>query len=84
MYTIKDFSKLPKNEQVYTLFNEGKELLDRKDGEFVIKLFSVHEIFVEIWYNSTRNIIENIQVVHEEDLVKIYDREISLSQLIKK
>ena len=84
MYTIKDFNKLPKNEQVYTLFHEGKELLDRKDGEFVIKLFSVHEIFVEIWYNSTRNIIENIQVVHEEDLVKIYDREINLSQLIKK
>lgn len=84
MYTIKDFNSLPKNEQVYTLFHEGKELLDRKQGDFVIKLFSVRELFVEIWYNSGRNIIEKIQVVHEEDLIKIYDREIKLSQLIKK
>lgn len=84
MNTIQNFSSLPKNEQVYTLFHEGKEVLDRRDGEFVIKLFSVQELYVEVWYNSSRNIIEQIQVISEEDLVRIYDKEINLSQLIKK
>ena len=84
MYTLKDFNSLPKNEQVYTLFHEGKELLERREGDFVVKLFTVHELFVEVWYNSNRNIIEKIQVIREENLVKIYDKEINLSQLIKK
>lgn len=84
MNTIKDFNKLPKNEQVYTLFHDGKELLQRIDGAFVIKLFSVQSIFVEIWYNHKRNIIEKIQVIEEDDLLKIYDKEINLTQLIVK
>lgn len=84
MNAIQEFNKLPKNEQVYTLFHDGKELLERVDGEFVIKLFSVHEIYVEIWYNRMRNIIENIMVVKEEDLMQSYEDEIKLSQLIKK
>lgn len=83
MYTIKDFNRLPKNEQVYKLFNDGKELLTRKHRDFIVKLFLVDETFVEIWYNSDKNLIENIKVIDENDLVKIYDKEINLSQLIK-
>lgn len=84
MITIQDFNNLPKNEQVYTLFHEGKELLDRRNGEFIIKLFAVHELYVEIWYNAGKNFIDQIQVIEESELVKIYDSEIKLSELLNK
>ncbi len=84
MLTTKDFSRLPKNEQVYKLFNEGKELLTRKDSMFIVKLFSIDDLYVEIWYNAEKNFIDNIKVVSEQDLVKIYEKEIKLSSLIRK
>lgn len=83
MSMIKDFSQLPKNEQVYKLFHEGTELFARRKKQFVIKLFSFNEIFVEVWYDSTRNLIENIEVIEEENLIGLYDKHINLSALLK-
>ena len=84
MLTINDFNKLPKNEQVYALFHDGKEILHRKSGDYIVKLFIVHDLYVEIWYNSGKNVIDRIQVINETDLVRIYAKEINLSGLIKK
>ena len=61
MFTIKNFNQLPKNEQVYKIFREGTEVLSRQHEEFIIKLFSVAGLFVEIWYNAEKNIIEKMK-----------------------
>jgi len=82
MYSATDFTQLPKNEQIYSLFHEGKELLIRHTNHYAIKLFILNDFFAEVWYQSPRNIIEKIQVVSEEDLVRYYDKEINLSNLI--
>lgn len=77
-----DFTQLPKNEQIYSLFHGGKELLVRHTKNYVIKLFVLNDFFAEVWYNSPLNIIEKIQVVSEEDLVIHYDKEINLTNFI--
>lgn len=79
---IEDFSKLPKNEQVYKLFNEGKEVFVRKQSQRIVKLFLIEDLFVEIWYCSQKNIIENIIVVDEEDFFNLYGKEINIKELI--
>lgn len=81
MITIEDFRKLPKNEQVYKLFNEGQEVFIRKQAQRIIKLFLIESLFVEIWYCSQKNIIENITVVDEEELINLYEKEINIKEL---
>ncbi len=82
MMTIEDFNRLPKNEQVYILFNEGKEVFARKHTQRIVKLFLIENLFVEIWYCSQNNIIENITVVEEDDLINLYEKEINIKELI--
>ncbi|MCF8367552.1 MAG: hypothetical protein K9G76_00825 [Bacteroidales bacterium] len=81
MCTLNEFCKLPKNEQVYKLFHDGKEIFTRKKTNFIIKLFSFEKLYVEVWYNSSLNIIESIKVVDEKSLFKIYEKEISIDEL---
>jgi hypothetical protein len=84
MKSVRNFNELPKNEQVYTLFHDGKELFTRSVKSYVIRLFVVYDQFVEIWYNSEKNIIEKIEAVTDRDLYKNYNDKINLSELLKK
>ncbi len=83
MKSIKNFNELPKNEQVYTLFHDGKELFSRSEKKFIIKLFVVYEQFVEIWYNSDKNIIVKIEVVTDKELYTKYGDNINLDELMR-
>lgn len=83
MCTETEFTQLLKNEQLYTLFHKGKELLERHTNQYLIKLFALNDFFVEIWFNSNQHIIEKIRLVKEEDLERLYKLEISLSKMIR-
>jgi len=83
MKSTKNFNELPKNEQVYTLFHDGKELFSRSEKKYIIKLFVVFEQFVEIWYNSDKNIIEKIESVSDRELYRNYGDNINLDELTK-
>jgi len=82
MITIEDFSRLPKNEQVYKLFHEGKEVFARKHLQRIVKLFLIESLFVEVWYCPHMNIIEKIKVIDEEELIDLYEKEINIKELI--
>jgi hypothetical protein len=82
MMTIEDFVKLPKNEQVYKLFHDGREIFVRKQLNQIIKLFLIDNLFVEIWYCSPKNIIEKITVIDEDELINLYEKEINIKELI--
>jgi len=82
MITIEDFNRLPKNEQVYMLFHDGKEVFVRKHAQRIVKLFLIENLFVEIWYCPQKNIIEKITVVDEDDLINLYEKEINIKELI--
>lgn len=83
MESINKFNDLPKNEQVYTLFHDGKELFSRTEKKHIIKLFVVYEQFVEIWYNSDKNIIVKIETVTDTELYSKYGDNINLDELIR-
>ncbi len=83
MKSTKKFNELPKNEQVYTLFHDGTELFSRSEKKYVIRLFVVSEQFVEIWYDSEKNIIEKIETIAEKDIYNNYGDNINLDELIK-
>jgi len=83
MKSINKFNELPKNEQVYTLFHDGKELFQRLEKNFIIRLFAVNGEFVEIWYNQKKNIIEKIDVVDNSELYINYGDSINLHELLK-
>ena len=82
MLNIEDFNRLPKNEQVYKLFHEGKEVFVRKQSQRNVKLFILENLFVEIWYCPHKNIIENITVIDETELINLYEKEINIKELI--
>jgi len=82
MKALKEFSNLPKNEQVYILFHDGTELLTRKHESYIIKLFQVEDIFVEIWYNAQKNVIQEIKVVDLDELIMKYDAELNLPDFL--
>ncbi len=83
MESTGNFSELPKNEQVYNLFRDGKELFSRLEKNYIIKLFVVYEQFVEIWYNSDKNIIEKIVAITDIELYNKYGDNIKLDEIIK-
>lgn len=83
MTTRESFRQLPKNEQVYTLFNEGRELHERKRGKYLIKLVRVQEIFVEIRYNQIEGRIDDIRVIDKADVARIYGHAVDLGLLSK-
>jgi len=82
MKSIRNFNELPKNEQVYTLFHNGKEVLTRSQKSFVIRLFVVFGTFVEIWYNSNKNIIEKIETISDNEIIRNYGDKINLEELL--
>jgi hypothetical protein len=84
MKSNRDFNELPKNEQVYTLFRDGKEVFTRTVKSYVIRLFVVFDQFVEIWYNADKNLIEKIESVTDRDLYKNYGDKINLSELLER
>jgi hypothetical protein len=82
MHTHKNFSELPKNEQVYQLFRNGKELFVKRNKNFIVRLFALSGIFVEIWYDNRQNRIERIEVIDEDQLLNTYQDELNIGELI--
>jgi len=76
------FSELPKNEQVYQLFRNGKELFVRRQDNFIVRLFAISGNFVEIWYETEQNRIDRIEVINEDQLLYSYQDELNIIELI--
>ncbi|MBN2175812.1 MAG: hypothetical protein JW731_16905 [Bacteroidales bacterium] len=77
-----NFGNLPKNEQIYQLFKNGKELFGRRSRQYMIKLYSINGIFVELWYLDENNLIERIELIEEEKLLEIYKNQINIQDLM--
>lgn len=80
MNPIDDFSSLPKNEQVYILFHEGRKLFERTSKQYSIHLFRVADSWVEVWYSSNQSLIENIQVLNKRELLETYGNILELTK----
>lgn len=81
--SIDEFMTLPKPERVHRVLTQGHELMHRIYMYYTIKLFQYSDFFVEIWYLPASNKIDKILIVDVEDVLRVYDKEIDISDLFK-
>lgn len=81
--TIQEFSNLPVQEQVSVVLSNGTELLDRIYVYYVVRLYYIGDLYVEIWYQQLSNRIDKVQVVEIDDVIHLYESQINISDLFR-
>jgi hypothetical protein len=76
-----EFLALSHQEKVELLFDNGQELMNRIYVFYNIKLFSLFDFYVEIWYKQTTNKIDKVIVVKLDDVVHLYESQINIQDL---
>jgi hypothetical protein len=76
-----EFIALSHQQKVEILFDEGKELMNRIYVFYNIKLYSLFDFYVEIWYKQTTNKIDKVIVVKLTDVVHLYESQINIQDL---
>lgn len=79
--TAEEFTKLPTNRKVQMVLDDGRELLDRIYMYFVVKLYSIEGLYIEIWYQQISNRIDRVIVVNPEDVLHLYESQINISDI---
>ncbi|MDY0101809.1 MAG: hypothetical protein RBS07_02665 [Lentimicrobium sp.] len=83
MITDQQFIKMPVEEQVTTVLGRGVELLDRIYIYYIVKLYKLDDLFVEIWYKQTTSRIDKVELVQMDDVIHLYERHINISDLFR-
>jgi len=81
MLTADEFNLLSSEEKVTIVLNKGVELLERIYIYYVIKLYSLANFHVEIWYQQSTNHIDRVVVVLLDDVIHLYESQINISDL---
>jgi hypothetical protein len=76
-----EFLVLSHQEKIELLFDEGQELMNRIYVFYNIKLYSIFDFYVEIWYKQTTNKIDKIISVKLADVVHLYESQINIQDL---
>jgi hypothetical protein len=76
-----EFQALSHQEKVELLFDNGQELMNRIYVFYNIKLYSVFDLYVELWYKQTTNKIDKVIVVKLTDVVHLYESQINIQDL---
>jgi hypothetical protein len=76
-----EFIALSHQQKVEILFDEGQELMNRIYVFYNIKLYSLFDFYVEIWYKQTTNKIDKVIVVKLIDVVHLYESQINIQDL---
>lgn len=76
-----EFLALLQQERVELLFDEGRELMNRIYVFYNIKLYSLFNFYVEIWYKQTTNKIDKVKIVKLTDVVHLYESQINIQDL---
>lgn len=83
MISQNDFNRFSPLRQTQLLFEKGKELMCRYEGEYTVKLYSLNDFFVEIWYLAKINKVLRVEVVNIDDVIRQYENEINIMDLFR-
>lgn len=78
--TNASFQNLTKTEQVVMIINSGKELMCREDEGYVIHLYLLSGLFVEVWFESATKKIVNVAPTNKDSITKNYQE---MNELVK-
>jgi hypothetical protein len=79
--TPDNFRQLTSLQQMEILFDQGRELLSRIFVFYNIRLYSLSDFFVEVWYRQTTNKIDRIVVMGIDSVIDLYENQIKLNDL---
>ena len=82
--TRTQFSELSINEKIELVIDDGTEILNRIFLFYVIRLYSIEEFYVEVWYKTSTNKIDRVEPVQIEDVFHLYERSIDIEDLFRK
>jgi len=82
--TRTQFSELTLNERIELVIENGTEILNRIFLFYVIRLYSIDDFCVEVWYKTSTNKIDRVEPVQIEDVFHLYERSIDIEDLFKK
>lgn len=82
--TSTQFSELSINEKIELVIDNGTEILNRIFLFYVIRLYSIEDFYVEVWYKTSTNKIDRVEPVQIEDVFHLYERNIDIEDLFRK
>ena len=82
--TRTQFSELSINEKIELVIENGTEILNRIFLFYVIRLYSIEDFYVEVWYKTSSNKIDRVEPVQIEDVFHLYERSIDIEDLFRK
>jgi hypothetical protein len=82
--TRTQFSELTINEKIELVIDNGTEILNRIFLFYVIRLYSIEDFYVEVWYKTSTNKIDRVEPVQIEDVFHLYERNIDIDDLFRK
>ena len=82
--TRTQFSELSINEKIELVIDDGTEILNRIFLFYVIRLYSIEDFYVEVWYKTSSNKIDRVEPVQIEDVFHLYERSIDIEDLFRK
>jgi hypothetical protein len=82
--TRTQFSELSINEKIELVIDNGTEILNRIFLFYVIRLYSIEDFYVEVWYKTSTNKIDRVEPVQIEDVFHLYERNIDIEDLFRK
>ena len=70
--TNASFQNLTKTEQVVMIINSGEELMCREDEGYIVHLYLLSGLFIEVWYEPSTNKIVNVESTDKEKITRNY------------
>lgn len=80
---VSEFENMQLNEKVALLFGQGNELLERIFMYYIVKLYRLENLDIEIWYHQTLHRIDKVIVVDLDDVIHLYEKQINISDLFQ-
>ena len=72
--TNSSFQNLTKTEQVVMVINSGKELMTREEEGYIIRLYLLSDIFVELWFELNTKKIVRVESTDKDTITKSYTK----------
>ena len=82
--TKTQFAELTLNDKIELVIDQGSELLNRVFLFYVIRLYNIDELYVEVWYKTSSYKIDRIEPVEIDDVFHLYEKSIDIDDLFKR
>jgi len=81
MISRTEFQLIDNVEKMAFLFDQGREVMSRIYMYYNIKLYSLNDFFVEVWYRQSSNTVDKIEVADMDRVFHLYEKSIDISDL---